>query len=178
MSTVDLTEPLEAIRRRAAALCPADAAVVVDAAEALADAIERYHRDYTGACQTIAEMHAAAVGAVTGPRIGVVEDVAAVRAELDALRAHVDELDAAIGRHPASGRPRAAEPDEPAGDQLPILAELLGRIDAERRRASRLVSAGDDLADYVANTLRIVDPRLDQRLGAWRTAREGTSPIK
>lgn len=167
-------EAVASIRRRAEALCPADAAVVVEAVELLVAEVDRYHDDHGRACQTIAEMHAAAVGDVTGPRLGVVEDVAALRAELDALRGHVDELDAAIGRHPSSG----PGPDAPAGDPLPILAELLARIDRERRRSARLTAAGDDLADYVSNVLRIVDPRLDDRLGEWLRAREGTSPIK
>ncbi len=41
--------------------------------------------DYDKACETIASMHAAAVGEVTGPKLGVVEDVEAVRAELHEL---------------------------------------------------------------------------------------------
>lgn len=44
----------------------------------LRDAEERYE----GACVTIAQMHAAAVGEVTGPKRGVVEDVADVRAKM------------------------------------------------------------------------------------------------
>ena len=35
--------------------------------------------NYEGACKTMAEMHAAAVGEVTGPNRGVVEDVADLR---------------------------------------------------------------------------------------------------
>lgn len=45
--------------------------------------------NYDQACQTIALMHAAAVGEVTGPRTGVVEDVAAVAADLAAVRAEL-----------------------------------------------------------------------------------------
>ena len=37
---------------------------------------------YLNACKLVADMHAAAVGAMTGPRLGVVEDVAALKAEL------------------------------------------------------------------------------------------------
>jgi hypothetical protein len=37
--------------------------------------IDRIEADYERACQTIAEMHAAAVGEVRGPKRGVVEDV-------------------------------------------------------------------------------------------------------
>ncbi len=38
--------------------------------------------DYMRACQTIAHMHAAAVGETTGPNRGVVEDVTDVRARM------------------------------------------------------------------------------------------------
>ena len=48
-------------------------------------------RDYLRACQTVAEMHAAAVGEVCGPKRGVVEDVADLRAERDAAIRERDE---------------------------------------------------------------------------------------
>lgn len=49
--------------------------------------VELIKKDYLGACKTIAEMHEAAVGKVTGPKRGVVEDVADVRTLLaDAVR--------------------------------------------------------------------------------------------
>jgi len=41
---------------------------------------------YDRACKTVALMHAAAVGEMRGPTIGVVEDVEAVRAELQQAR--------------------------------------------------------------------------------------------
>jgi hypothetical protein len=44
--------------------------------------------NYAGACRTIADMHAAALGEVCGPIRGVVEDVADVRAELERMRTH------------------------------------------------------------------------------------------
>lgn len=47
----------------------------------------RFKADYEGACALVAKMHAAAVGEVTGPRIGPVEDVAAVRARAEAAEA-------------------------------------------------------------------------------------------
>jgi len=37
--------------------------------------VERYNEEYQSACTTIAEMHRAAVGEITGPKRGVVEDV-------------------------------------------------------------------------------------------------------
>lgn len=39
---------------------------------------DRYRQDYENACELVAKMHAAAVGAVQGPKHGVVEDVAAL----------------------------------------------------------------------------------------------------
>lgn len=47
---------------------------------------------YLNACKLVAYMHAAAVGEVTGPRLGVVEDVAAIKAERDELLAAMKEL--------------------------------------------------------------------------------------
>ena len=53
--------------------------------------IERLRADYEGACKLVADMHAAATGRPgEGPRLGVVEDVAAVAAvavEAERLRA-------------------------------------------------------------------------------------------
>ena len=46
------------------------------------DGIERLKGDYKHACCQIAKMHAAAVGEVTGPKRGVVEDVEDVRGQL------------------------------------------------------------------------------------------------
>jgi hypothetical protein len=158
----------EAIRRRAGALCPRDAARVVDALDVLLAEVDRFHADYEQACRTIAAMHEAAVGEIRGPRRGVVEDVADLRDERDRLASHGRDLEAAIGRHPSSGRPA----EEPL-DALPILAELLARIDRERRRARNLADAGDDLADYLTDQ-RITVHRIDTRLDAWRAAREGT----
>lgn len=48
--------------------------------------------NYERACQTIAAMHAAAMGEVTGPNRGVVEDVADLRAERDRLQGIIDHL--------------------------------------------------------------------------------------
>lgn len=41
--------------------------------------------DYERACALVADMHAAAMGGVVGPARGIVEDVADLRAERDAL---------------------------------------------------------------------------------------------
>jgi hypothetical protein len=49
--------------------------------------VERLAQDYVRACKLAADMHAAATGRPgEGPRLGVVEDVAAVRAEVERLR--------------------------------------------------------------------------------------------
>jgi hypothetical protein len=46
--------------------------------------------DYERACQTIARMHAAAVGEITGPRSGVIEDVQDVAAALQIVSSALD----------------------------------------------------------------------------------------
>lgn len=61
-------------------------------AEARAE-IERQRADYERACKLVADMHAAAVGAYTGPTLGVVEDVAALRLELERLRVRDAEIE-------------------------------------------------------------------------------------
>lgn len=47
---------------------------------------ERLKEDYERACKTVADMHAAAVGEIMGPKRGVVEDVADIRTELEQYR--------------------------------------------------------------------------------------------
>lgn len=49
------------------------------AIERLRDVEKRVRDDYMQACSTIARMHAAAIGRVDGPEVGVIEDVAKVR---------------------------------------------------------------------------------------------------
>lgn len=46
---------------------------------------DEFKRNYLGACELVAKMHAVAVGEVGGPRRGVVEDVADLRAEVEPL---------------------------------------------------------------------------------------------
>lgn len=45
----------------------------------------RLYNDHQGVCQTLAKMHAAAVGYVGGPNRGVVEDIEDLKAEHDRL---------------------------------------------------------------------------------------------
>ncbi len=54
----------------------------------LADMKENYER----ACGTVAKMHAAAMGEVTGPKRGVVEDVADMKERADAWRQKYEAL--------------------------------------------------------------------------------------
>lgn len=56
--------------------------------------IIRLRVDYERACKTVAEMHAVAVGEIRGPIVGVVEDVANVRAELLKLRIALQDIHA------------------------------------------------------------------------------------
>lgn len=54
---------------------------------------DRLRDDHNTACKTVAAMHAAAVGEVRGLKVGVVEDVAEVRAQLlDAMKFHSHEM--------------------------------------------------------------------------------------
>lgn len=52
----------------------------VDDIAALYNEYVRAKEEYSGVCKTMAEMHAAAVGEIRGPDVGLVEDVAALRA--------------------------------------------------------------------------------------------------
>lgn len=58
----------------------------------LQERTEDYHR----ACSTIAAMHAAAVGEITGPRRGAVEDVEDVRTRADAAERRVEAVKALV----------------------------------------------------------------------------------
>ena len=53
---------------------------------------DQLRADYERACQTVAQMHAAAVGEVCGPRRGIVEDLSDLRAERDQLRADLERF--------------------------------------------------------------------------------------
>ena len=64
--------------------------------DALCAEVERLRADYGNACKAVVQAHAAATGRPgEGPFLGVIEDVAAVRAERDALRAVAFERDTA-----------------------------------------------------------------------------------
>lgn len=69
------------------------AQAVVDFWKQRAEAAETNHQQ---ACELVAKMHAAAVGKVTGPNRGVVEDVEDLRAERDQLKQRVTDLSLAL----------------------------------------------------------------------------------
>ena len=48
--------------------------------------VDEAKRNYLNACEAVAEIHAAAMGEVCGPRLGVVKDVAGLRAEVEGLK--------------------------------------------------------------------------------------------
>ena len=56
------------------------------------------HEKYTGACKLVAEMHAAAVGEVTGPRFGPVEDVSDLKSRFDSLAKRHERIFEALKR--------------------------------------------------------------------------------
>lgn len=74
-----------------AACNPSAMSEVLAHIDALEAENERLKNDYQRACKLVADMHAAAVGEITGPKVGVVEDVAAVRTENERLRAESEE---------------------------------------------------------------------------------------
>ena len=64
-------------------------ALTAQVAELTADL--RDMRDYyMRACKVVSDMHMAATGGVVGPVLGVIEDVAALRAERDSLKADAE----------------------------------------------------------------------------------------
>jgi len=56
--------------------------------------IKQLRDEYERACGLVAQMHEAAVGAVEGPRRGVVEDVADLKSNYDRLKEHAEQLEA------------------------------------------------------------------------------------
>lgn len=71
---------------------------IADLIASLRADVARHKADYEGACKTIADMHAAAVGGIRGPIRGVVEDVADLRAELTATESLVSALQEQMSR--------------------------------------------------------------------------------
>lgn len=72
--------------------------MAMDEVDILRFEVQQLKDDNGRACETIALMHAAAVGEVTGPRRGVVEDVEDLRLERDALKQQVAELEGQLSR--------------------------------------------------------------------------------
>lgn len=59
---------------------------------------DKLRADYEQACKLVADMHMAAMGQRIGPVLGVVEDVAALRAQREADRAAMRQALEALGR--------------------------------------------------------------------------------
>ena len=88
-------------------------AVIKELEYAKAEA-ERFKEEHQGACHLVARMHAAAVGEVTGPNRGVVEDVEDLRLraedgkrDYDALMREREQVGNALGEWELSERARA-----------------------------------------------------------------------
>jgi hypothetical protein len=78
------------------------------------------------ACKLIADMHSAAVGEVTGPRLGVVEDVAALRAEVERLRSELNLTNVTLDDRDKSKRAAWEEIERwRAGDGVAVMREAL-----------------------------------------------------
>ena len=58
----------------------------------LTEELSQIRNDYENACRLVARMHFAATGSNDGPKIGVVEDVEAIAAEVESLRKQRDEF--------------------------------------------------------------------------------------
>ena len=98
--------------------------------------------EYERACKLVADMHAAAMGAKVGPRLGVVEDVAAVRSENDALRAELAKHQESEF-HPdwsmlAATRESLREHQQMIRELRAEVAQLRQYLDTSQRRASVL----------------------------------------
>lgn len=63
-----------------------------DTIASLTEEMDRLREDYERVCKTVADMHAAAMGEITGPKRGVVEDIYDLKAERDSLKAEYEEL--------------------------------------------------------------------------------------
>ena len=63
----------------------------------MSDAIDNL-KAYIGACVTVAQMHAAAMGEVCGPKRGVVEDIADLRTERDEWKRRAELWERRFGR--------------------------------------------------------------------------------
>lgn len=144
---------------------------------------ERYKADYLRACETIAQMHAAATGRPgEGPTRGVVEDVEDVR-----LRA--ERAEAAIGRvHDEladcedddwmvrAGDIRDALESTPTGSLIPpVLQAAIDQADKERETAARVFaglhrSAEDTVTrviDLYENWVKAGPPPLGVSMARW-----------
>ena len=98
----------------------------------LRPAWEALSEDYSRACQTVANMHAAAIGRIEGPHRGIVEDVEDLRADLRACAEALENLTGA-GEHLAEEH-CVAEDDPQARSHLALFNILLDNARAALAR--------------------------------------------
>ena len=63
--------------------------------------IARINGEYQEACRLVAQMHLSAVGGVVGPKLGVVEDVVALKESHDKYKSLCDQMAYAMEMHGA-----------------------------------------------------------------------------
>jgi chromosome segregation ATPase len=120
---------------------------------------ERLKADCLSACGTIADMHAAAVGEVRGPLLGVVEDVASVRHAFEAQRARADTLN----RLCREQRQRAEQAEQRAADAERRHVEAL----AEQQHTERGDAAAIHLANSAATAWQQRAAEVERRLAGY-----------
>jgi hypothetical protein len=146
-----------AIQREQSRTAAAEAAIVEAEAEA-----EEHKAEHLAACEQIAAMHAAAVGEVRGPLLGVVEDVASMRAAYEAQHARADTLDRLCREQ--RQRTEQAEDLLRAAHQCSNEAERQ-RADAEQRakqweeQAALHARAAEQADAVTAGTKRLMERR-------------------
>lgn len=65
------------------------------------DEIARLNTEYQEVCRLVAQMHLAAVGGVVGPKLGVIEDVKAMKESHDKYKALCDQMAYSMEMHGA-----------------------------------------------------------------------------
>lgn len=104
--------------------------------------LDEMRSNYEHACLTVAQMHEAAMGEVTGPNKGVVEDVLDLRLYAEHLKSEIDGLAKVLMAE--FGGPTAADVDNGA---CGMAVRLLREFRSERDRLRLKLKAVDDAAD-------------------------------
>jgi predicted nucleic acid-binding Zn-ribbon protein len=115
--------------------------------------IDALREQYESACKLVADMHAAAMGAKVGPALGVVEDVAALRAALaQAMKersraiAVGDDMEQEVDRL----REKLALAESVRAAQVAGLTEGMAKLEQDAARWRTLVK-NSSYIDYLAN---------------------------